>query len=289
MRSFLTILRFEAAKAARSRAAWVALLAPIALAACIAAWDQVDRRARLASGESREVITSAYASLAVGASRGLSLGAVFLLFFSSLIVSNEGAWGTLKTIALRPHSRAAWLAGKFALPAAMAVAMTLGVAAAAAIAAALAGDYTDIIEYGALASEGYPFEKAEVVRREAWAALGLAIPAMLALAAFGFMFSTMTDHTGAAAGSAFAAFVALETVKGAVGSRSAFMFNRFAPSLDDGSYFHVLRGFAEGMSDAGVAWRDDELTRCALATPAVSAAAFLLVAAIVFGRRDFAL
>lgn len=281
MSGVISVFRFEAAKAARSRMTWVILILP-ALAAAATVWfgATVERVAQ-AMNDAPAVAPSAYLSLARGASNGFTLGSALLLLYASMLMANEGHWRTFKTIMIRPHRRWEWTVAKFALLLTVMAAMIALVGLAAYGSAAATGKFGDIAE------EGYVYFEAPFMRAAAWRAFGLLVPPLVAVCAFGLMISTMTDHPGVAAGGAMGGLIALETVKGSLApERQVYLFNTYLPSLLDKSYFQALKGFAGGMSDTG--WEVAMIHHNEL-VPLVWAAAMLTVALVVFQRRDFLL
>lgn len=277
--SYLAVVRFECAKAARAKITWMTLLLPVVLALLTIWGDQTYRQIESAmiEGESPGA-PSAYLMFARAASNGLTLGGIMLLLYASMIVANEGNWKTFKTIMLRPHRRTTWIAGKFTLLLMMSLAVVGAVAGMSALAAGIVGDYGDIAE------EGYVIFEAAFMRRSSFVTLGLAILPMMALAAFGLVVSTMTDHTGIATSGALGAYIVLEVMKSSMREGRMYLFNTFVPSLVDTSYFQALRGFAEGLSDTG--W-EEKAIYYNMAAPAAWVVVLFIVAAVIFGRRNF--
>ncbi len=280
MRSFALVLRFELAKAFRSRLTWVTLLLPI-LITILSIWlgEWIRTAQALASGSSSDEPRSAYFAFSQGVRNGLVLGGVFFLFYASMLIANEGNLRTFKTILLRAHPRLQWVAAKYGLLLILGLVLILGVVAVGIATAAVFGDFVDVSE------EGYVFYTASFMTRESLQAVLLVLPPMVALAAFGLMVSALTDSTGIATSACIGAYVFLEALKGSLADARLYLFNSFMPSLLDTSYFVALQGFAEGNSDAGV---EAGWILFNLATPAASAVLFLAVTAVVFGRRDFA-
>jgi len=273
----LRVLRFELEKALRSRLSWVLLGLP-ALLTVISVWisEIVRRTEQLGQGQ-LEGITSAYAPFSRGASNGFVLGGILLLFHASMLMANEGSLRTFKTTLLRPHTRLEMLGAKLGLLLLLALALLLVVVSSGLAAAAWASDYA------AIAEEGYTIYDAQVMLRETVRAIVLVLPALAALAAFGLMVSTLSDHPGIAASGCIGAYIFLEALKGSLSDARLYLFNSFMPSLVDTSYFAVLRGFADGLSDAG--W-DETWIVYNVATPLVSALIFTAVGAWSFTRRD---
>lgn len=278
LRSLLSVIRFETGKAIRARITWVTLLLP-SIVAALSVWaDSVTRRVQSAIGDGAELVPSAYLSFTKGAGSGLVLGGIMLLLYSSMIMANEGHWRTFKVIMLRPHRRWIWMVGKFKVLCWVGFAMAALVALTSLAAGAIVGDYTDIAE------EGYVIFEAKFLMTESLKAFGLVAPPLLALAAFGLMFSTFTDHTGIAASATLGAYIVMETAKEGMRDGQKYLFNTFMPSLLDTSYFKEVKGFADGMSDSG--W-DQALFQYNIISPLAAAAVFFIIACIVFQRRDF--
>jgi ABC-type transport system involved in multi-copper enzyme maturation permease subunit len=275
---FLRSLRFEAGKAIRARLTWVTLLLP-ALLTVISVWiSEWVRRAQQLTGAEVEGIQSAFAPFSRGTSNGFVLGGILLLFYASMIVANEGTLRTFKITLLRPHARLELLGAKLTLLLLLALALVVCVVASGLGAAALVADYVDIAE------EGFVLYTTDFMVQESLRAVLLVLPALAALAAFGLMVSTFSDHTGIAASGCIGAYIFLEALKGTLANARHYLFNSFMPSLLDESYFAALRGFADGLSD--VAWEPQWFT-LGIVTPLVSALLFATVAAWSFGRRDF--
>lgn len=275
---FLSVLRFEMAKAFAAKATWITIALPTLLAIFTVLWGHGQQNLEAAlAGEEQESF-SAFFIFARSAGAGYVLGGIMLLLYSSMLFANEGSWKTYKTIMLSPHGRIEWLGGKFALLMLLVFAILVCVATAAGVLSAVLGDFTAIEE------EGFVFLEASEMRGETYKALALALPPMIALAAFGLMFSTMTDHPGIAASATLGGYMILETAKESMDEQSVYLFNNFMPSLIDNSYFGVLRNFAQGYLDEP--W-EEHMLPFAIATPMISAAVFLLIAGFVFGRRDF--
>jgi ABC-type transport system involved in multi-copper enzyme maturation permease subunit len=271
--------RFELRKALRSRATWMTLGMPALLAALSVWFSHAAQSAELAQREA-EGISSAFLPFARGASSGLVLAGVLLLFQSSMLLANEGTLRTYKTILVRPHTRAAWVFAKLAVALLLGLALLAAVALAALIAGSLAGDYT------AIAEEGYVIYAADRMQRESLLAVLLVVPPLISLAAFGLMVSALTDHSGIAASVCIGGYVMLDVLKGSLGGARVWLFNAFMPSLLDTSYLESLRGLANGMSDT--VW-DPSLYWFNVATPLLWALLFVGVAWVRFARRDFAL
>lgn len=281
MRRFGQVLRFELQKALESRLTWVTLALPALLtflSIWILAW--VGRAEQLLEGGSLAGPDSAYVGFSRGVGNGLMLGAIFFLFYASMLVANEGTLRTFKTILLRAHTRQEWIAAKFSLLLLIGLALLVCVAGTGVVSAAVFGDFVDIAE------EGYVFYTADFMTAESLRAVGLVLPPLIALAAFGLMISTLTDSTGIATSACIGAYVFLEAAKGFSPLLRRYLFNTYMPSLLDTSYFSALASFAEGNSDAGV---DSMWLGFNLAIPLISAVVFLTVASLVFGRRDFAI
>jgi len=278
MRRFGRVLSFEIDKALRSRLTWVTLMLP-AILTFVSVWigEWVRRAEQIAESGDVERIASAYLGFSRGVGNGLVLGAIFLLFYSSMAIANEGNLRTFKTILLRAHTRLEWVFAKFGLLLLIGLGLLCVVVITGLASAALFGDYV------AIAEEGYVFYEAGFMADESVRAVLLVIPPLIALAAFGLMVSTFTDHTGIATSACIGAYVFLEALKSSSSSARQYLFNTFMPSLLDTSYFVALTGFAEGNSDAAfeAGWVGFNLL-----TPLVSAALFLIVASVAFGRRD---
>ena len=279
IRSFSIVLRFEIAKAIRSRLTWVTIILP-ALLAGLTIWGgaSAEKIEAAVDGMSLEP-PSAFLYFARGMGNGLTIGSILLLFYASMMLAQEGHWRTFKVIMLRPHRRVVWIASKFALLLMVAAGVLIAVLCSALVSASLAGDFAAILE------EGYEHDSRANMIRYSLIALALTLPSILAVGAFGMMFSSLTDHTGLATGSCLGTYLMLEIVKGSVDeTRQVFMFNTFMPSLIDTSYFQVLRGYAEGMSDT---YWEAPMIYYSVATPLVSAVVFLGVATMIFSRRNF--
>ncbi|MBI1785099.1 ABC transporter permease subunit [Candidatus Sumerlaeota bacterium] len=278
-RSFFTILRFELRKAVRAKFTWVTLTLPM-IAAALAVWlDHLTRRVQAAIGEGKTAeAPSAYLGFAKGMTSGFVIGGILLLLYSSMIMANEGHWRTFKAIMLRPHGRVSWVLGKFALLLILAAGLIAGVGAASFAAGACFGEYKAIVE------DGYEYFDAAFMMKSSLAALALIIPPMVASAAFGLMFSVMTDHSGIATSACLGGYIVLETAKSSMPEGRNYLFNTFMPSLLDTSYLQALRGFAEGMSDTG--WAETQFYYN-IGTPLGAAALFVIVAAVIFRRRNF--
>jgi len=278
MRRFLHVLGFELGKAFASRLTWVTLLLPATLTV-FSVWIGESIRAAEQLSSDVEGIASAYVGFSRGASNGFVLGAILLLFYSSMLIANEGNLRTFKTILLRAHTRLEWVGAKFTLLLLLSLALLASVVVSGLVSAWVVADFADIAE------EGYVIYQAGFMADESVRAVLLVVPPLVALCAFGLMVSTLTDHTGIATSACIGAYVFLEALKSSVSGARLYLFNSFMPSLLDTSYFKELRGFADGLSDAGVGagW-----VAFNLATPLCSAVVFLVVAAIVFSRRDVA-
>jgi len=279
LRRFLRSLRFELGKALRARLTWVTLLLPALLTVVsVGISEGVRRTEQLAGGAQIEGIQSAFAPFSRGASNGFVLGGILLLFYSSMIVANEGSLRTFKITLIRPHARLELLGAKLSLLLLLSLALVAAVISSGLLAAAALADYVDIAE------EGFVLYKADFMTHESVRAVLLLLPALVALSAFGLMVSTLSDHTGIAASGCIGAYIFLEALKGSLANARHYLFNAHMPSLLDDSYFKALRGFADGLSD--VAWQP-EWFMLGIVTPLVSALVFASVAAWVFGRRDF--
>ncbi len=275
---FFTVLRFELGKALRARFTWMVIFLSAAASVLTVMLDQATRTVRAAIDNGSEIVPSAYLGFAKGMTAGLVLGGVLLLLYASMIMANEGHWRTFKTIIPRPHHRWEWVAGKYALLLLLALVMITAVGCASFAAGAYFGDY------GAIAEEGYEIYDAAFMRRSSWLAVELALLPLAALCAFGLMFSVMTDHSGIAASASLGAFIILETAKGSMPEGKYYLFNTFMPSLVDTSYFQALRGFADGLSDAG--WEDGVMWYN-MVSPLAAAVICFTVAVALFRRRDF--
>jgi len=149
MPRFLTVLRFELAKALRSRLTWVTLFLPVVLAIASVWLSELARRAQAMAAPDIAGIESAYQSFSRGASNGFILGGILLLFYSSMLLASEGNLCTWKTIMLRAHTRLEWIAGKLMLLLLLSLALLALVTGASAAAASL------VAPFGAIAEEGY--------------------------------------------------------------------------------------------------------------------------------------
>lgn len=278
-RSLLVVTRFEMAKALRARLTWATLLLPAVVAAASASWVGVGARARAALSGDELVAPSAFLSFVSGVRSGFVLGGMLLLVYAAMIVSNEGNWRTFKTILARPHGRIPWIAGKYLTLLALGLAMATAISLASFAVSAWTGTFGDIAE------DGYVIFEAAVLREETRKALLLTLGPLAALAAFGLLVSTLTDHAGIAAIAAVGGHIVLETVKDSSEGARMYLFNSFLPSLVDTSYLQAVKGIADGMSDTQ--WEPAALAFNQW-TPVASAAVFLVLACTVFSRRNFA-
>ncbi|GEM_PF-4311652 len=278
-RSLARLLRFELAKAARSRLIWVVTLVPAFWCLPVLGWEAIAGRFQLSGTSAGGSPASAFRLFARAAGDGMTLGGMLLMLTASLMVAQEGSWRTFRTVLTRPHRPATWLLAKFLTLLALAGAIIGGVSLVALAGAGAMADFTGVVE------EGWEFYSRGEMIHHAWLAVGLTAPPLVTLAALGTLCSTLTDHPGLAAGGGFATFIALETAKAALeADQRRFLFNAFTPSVLDTSYFAVLGGYAEGLSDAG--W-PSEMILYNIVSPSAWTLLFLGVAFVIFTRREF--
>jgi len=220
-----------------------------------------------------------YTCLATAAGLGLFLGLLFLSVSAALSISGEVASGTMKTLATRPFRREGIVSGKaLALLLQVAVVVAL-VAGAAWLSGRVFYGYADITDRQ---FKTYVFHDRARMDAEALKAFALAILPMGATVLFALLLSTLAPGPGAAVGLALGALFVFELVKGLARSAQQWLFAAYAPAVSDASYFHELKGFAQGLSDAG--WSDRVLV-LSLAVPAASLVLFWFAAALAFRRR----
>ena len=174
---FRLVLRFELRKALHSRLTWVTLGLPAVLA-MVSVWisDLVQRAERMVAGDI-EGIESAFVGFSRGASNGFILGGILLLFYASMLISNEGSLKTFKTTMLRAHTRSEWLFGKLCVLLLISLGVLASVAGSALLAGALVADYADIAE------EGYVIYEAAFMLSSSLRAVLLVVPVRIALTA----------------------------------------------------------------------------------------------------------
>jgi ABC-2 type transport system permease protein len=280
----LRCFRAELTKLWRQRLPWVGLGLAIGVTA-LAAWMNAEVVPELQGAAA--VPRNAFRFFAIGLRYGIAMGGFFLVLVAGLMVSAETGQGTLKMVLVRPVHRSEVFLAKvltvfqYALVLLLAVSLT-----AALVAGACPGsDFGAVIDpqYSDPANP-YVYTGAEEMWGHLFRAVALLILPLLAAGAVGITVSVLFENPGVASGTAVVSFLGLEIVKVFLERRAAlrYLFNNYLPSIVDNSYVCVLRGTAEGLSDAlwpaGLWWWN-------VGVPLVTAAVLLVASLILFCRK----
>lgn len=183
------------------------------------------------------------------------IAALFLLGIAAVTVASDRTRGTVRWILPRPIARAGWIAGKAAALALVAL-VYLGGGAGAAWAAASGHGFGDITADIPEADDGgFTFIEEEVVppefqaaqmKKRAWIATLLALPALLTAANLGLLVSCLVSSAAAAVMAALAVALPLYYLPELFGlSESAA---RTLPLRAASDFFEQLAQFGERMA-----------------------------------------
>jgi ABC-2 type transport system permease protein len=273
-----TLVGVEIRKARAQKMTFVALLLP-ALYAFLAGGGM-----RLLEGAQRvrgrpAAPGNGHLCLATAATQALFFGLLFLIQIAALSIAGEVSSGTMKTLVTRPFRRERIVAAKGLSLLGLLLALVLLVGGAAWLSGRVFYGYAEITDR---VFKDYVIHSKGRMDAEALRAFLLALLPMASTALFALLISAVAPGPGAAVGRAFGGFLALLLAKGFSRTLQLYLFSAYAPTLLDTSYFRELKGFAEGLSDAG--W-PDRTTILAVAVPLGSLAVFWSAAALVFRRK----
>lgn len=268
-------VRAEWTKGSRQRLPWVGLVV-VAAAAALAPWAaaSIDQGTRGPA----QLPDNAFRFAAVGLQYGLAFGGLFVVLVASLAIAAEAGHGTWKMVLVRPVARGEVVAAKACVALGYALVVLAVVTVVALAVGGAVADYRAVIdpEFDT-PDDPYVFTEAAAMWAHLQRALWLAIPALLATAAFGLAASATFDAPGGAVGAGMIGFFALGAARVLFDGQDAarWIFIRFLPTaIDDRSYVQVMKATAEGFSDAGRHWPDDNAW-WAIVVPAASTALLL--------------
>jgi len=198
---------------------------------------------------------NAFRFFAIGLRFGVSMGIFILVLIAGLSLSAEAGQGTLKMVLVRPVHRTDLFLAKVLTLFLYALILLACVAGTGLV---LAGSFQNS-DFGPVVDPQYSDPENPYIYTEAdemWGhlfrAVGLLILPMLAAGALGLTVSILFENPGVASGTAVVSFLALEIMKmyleGQIAAR--YLFNNYIPTFIDNSYVAILRGSAEGISDA---------------------------------------
>lgn len=271
----------ECAKLGRQKLPWVGLVFAAA-AAALAAWFNAQTAA---DGQGAPLPVNGFRFFAIGVRYGLAMGVMFLMLVAGLIVASESGQGTLKMILVRPLHRHDIFGAKVLAAFAYAMVLLVVVAAVAFGVAAGCSDFADVIDPEYDDPENpYVFTTALEMWQHVKRALVLLVLPLLATAALGLAVSVTFENPGVASGTALVSFLGLEITKAFLDRREAawYLFNTYLPTFVDNSYVAVLRGNAEGMSDA--IW-PEAMWQWNVWVPAVTLIVLVVTSGVVFRRK----
>lgn len=277
-------LRAEVTKLWRQRLPWVGLILVVTVTA-FAAW--MDAEMVTDTHGAAALPRNAFRFFAIGLRYGFAMSVFFLVLTAGLVVAGESGQGTLKMVLVRPVSRSEVLLAKAGSVCLYALALLLVVGLTAAFVGSVvpASDFGSVIDpQYADPANPYVYVEAGEMWGHLLAAVGLLVLPLLAAGMLGLTVSVLFENPGVASGTAVIAFLGLEITAGFFDGRAAarYFFNHYMPTFSDNSYVAILRGNAEGMSDA--LWPEG-LWLWNLGCPAVTMAALLLVSLLVFRRK----
>jgi ABC-2 type transport system permease protein len=281
---FYRCLRAEATKLWRQRLPWVGLVLVVVVTA-FAAW--INAEMATDSHGAAALPRNAFRFFAIGLRYGFAMSVFFLVLTAGLAVAGESGQGTLKMVLVRPVRRSEVLLAKAGVVGQYAAVLLLVVAVTAALVggAVTQSDFGDVIDPQYDDPENpYVYVEAGDMWGHLLLALGLLVLPLLAAGMLGLTVSVLLENPGIASGTAVIVFLALEIIAGFFAGRPAarYFFNHYMPTFSDDSYVAILRGNAEGMSDA--IWPED-LWVWNLACPALTMVVLLTVSLIVFRRK----
>ncbi len=270
----LRLVAFEWRKLFARRFTWIAL-AIVALAAALspAAGQILQTAEQLTKQRAGDVEQlSGWAAFAGGMLFGTRVATFVLLILAGSAIGEEAQQGTLKTLLLRPVRRIEVLLAKMA-------ALSLFAVFLVCVMGAAAGGAASRYEFGSLESMGG--KDAPTLARYTAGALGLVLPSLLAVVGFGLLFSCAIDHPGQGTGAAIGGYFVLSAVAGLFNKVEPFVFARYV-----GLHFEHLADMGGGVSAAAKHYR--EQIALGISVPLLSAAVFLLGAALLLRYRDVA-
>ncbi|MBI3723782.1 ABC transporter permease [bacterium] len=274
------LVAFEWRKLAARRLALLALVL-VALVAVISpiAGHVVDAAQAMAGGRQGAALDTqnGWTTLASGLRTGLLFAVIVVLVFSGSSISEETQLRTLKAILIRPVKRGELLLAKWIALSLFAVLLVLVMAGSAAGVSALRFGLADVMK------PGYPVvaHTAAVMTRYTLGGLALLVPSLVALVAFGLLFSCAIDHSGYAVGTAIGSFLLLSVAATLSRRAETVLFTHYL-----GLSLQQLSDIAETYDASPKEFR--EAIPASVAVSVASAVAFFLGATTLLRSRDVA-
>ena len=271
----------------RSRTAWFALFAVVAIAAIRvfaahlsdnAAHAQALSQAMLAGRELPEAPAAgnAYAPMVEGWLVGLTVGTLLLLVHSARSLAGDRESGILRLASTRSVSRSGLVIGRFGIGVTLVLALVVASGTSAWLTSSL------FFDFGPLVEDGYELISEHELLEELQRAVLAVIPPLVATYAFGLMISAFGRTAAGSVGFCLATFLGFDLFKDVIGSAQVWVFAFFAPSLVDKSCLHEMAGIAAGYSDSGYT---EFVLRMNHVVPWPEALLFLSVACWIVSRR----
>jgi hypothetical protein len=251
MRGTVRVLSAELYRLATTRATYVAALF-LFLVPVLRVWaaELGERAARLEAASRGSALLGleegrGWAPLVEGWRAGMALGGLLLLIHGARSIAGDRESGLLRLATTRTASRGALVLGR----ALLGPVLVLSLVVLSGLGAWLASWYW--FDFGPLVEDGYTILEASEVQAELRLAVLAALPALLAVHAFGLFISAASRSATGAVAVAVAMLLAFDLLKDAVGEARYWVFASFAPSFVDGSAMKEMAGIARGYSDAG--------------------------------------
>ncbi len=186
-----------------------------------------------------------WAPLVEGWRAGLALGSLILLIHGARSIAGDRESGLLRLASTRTAARPALVFGR----ALLSPPLVLAVVAISGLGAWLAASFW--FDFGPLVEEGYTILESQELSHELRIAVFAALPALLAVHAFGLFISSLARGATGAVAASVALFLAFDLFKDTLGQDRFWVFASYAPSFVDNSAMHEMVGIARGYSDAG--------------------------------------
>lgn len=211
---------------------------------------------------------------ATGAEYGLWMTSLFIVIFGTLIFSSEFDRGTMKNILTRPVTRTdVYLAKCITV-----LLLTIGFALLAFYVSLLYGSIQGQMGSVWAETSSYTILKTpEEVVKQAWKAVEIALPSLLATMFFGLMISCFFDSTGVAVAVALILFLLSGLVTEFIGNSSHLSF-RYYPS----HAMKVLQQITDGVS---LKW-NETVERWFSIVPLIYTGVFAILSYLRFRMRD---
>lgn len=214
---------------------------------------------------------SGYLFMLISSRTAISMiGAVLILIFSSMLISNETSFGTIQMMLINPISRLEFFLAKLITAMIFSIILLTTIILSAFVVGKIIFSYGDLVERGIVL-----FTQWEILSNFLYCYLILLFP-IFALICYGLMISVLINNVGMAIGLSVGSIIFLDIVKERL-NLSSFLFQ---------SYIETPFEFAQDLIEGfGINWTP-KIFYC-IGISGGWIVVFLLIGYLIFSKKDY--